>query len=91
MKALIIYLTVISILSLLLTIYDKLAAKAGVYRIPEAALLFFGAMGGAAAMYVAMLIIRHKTKKRKFMLTLPLFIICHIAIILYIYQAVTVL
>lgn len=41
----------------------------------------FAALGGAAAMYVTMKAIRHKTLHKKFMVGLPVFIILHTLII----------
>ena len=38
-------------------------------------LLFVSAIGGGVSMYVTMHIIRHKTKKLKFMLGIPLIIV----------------
>lgn len=76
------YLIAVSVISVLITVYDKLAAKAGLFRIPEATLLFFAAaVGGAAAMYLTMQLIRHKTRKPKFMLSLPFFCAAHFALI----------
>lgn len=72
------YLTAVSAFSIIITLYDKLASKAGFFRIPEKTLLLTAFLGGATAMYIVMIIIRHKTRKRKFMLTLPLFIVLHL-------------
>ena len=38
--------------------------------------------GGATGMYVTMQLIRHKTKHKKFMIGLPIFIVLHIGILL---------
>lgn len=75
------YIIAVSVISVIITVYDKLAAKAGLFRIPEATLLFFAAVGGAAAMYVTMQLIRHKTRKPKFMISLPFFCAVHFALI----------
>ena len=40
-----------------------------------------GAVGGAPVMLLTMLVIRHKTRHAKFMLTLPLFTLLHLAAI----------
>lgn len=74
------YLIAVSVISVIITVYDKLAAKAGLFRIPEATLLFFAAIGGAAAMYITMQLIRHKTHKPKFMISLPFFCAAHFAL-----------
>lgn len=46
--------------SVIITVYDKIVAIKAV-RIPERTLMTFAALGGAAAMYVTMKAIRHKT------------------------------
>lgn len=76
------YLISISAIAVIITIYDKLAAKWwSRHRIPEKALLLIGALGGAALMFSTMVFIRHKTRKPKFMVTLPLFIVLHITLL----------
>ena len=76
-----IYLAVISIVSIIVCIYDKVAAKvAQRHRTREATLLILSALGGSVAMFLTMLIIRHKTKHVKFMLGIPLIMIAQAAI-----------
>ncbi len=75
------YLALISIISIIVTIADKSAAKAKRRRVPEKTLLLLGLFGGAAAMFITMVIIRHKTKHAKFMIPLPLFAVVHIVAI----------
>ena len=77
------YLAVISIASAVITIKDKTAAKRNQWRVPESVLLFFGLIGGAASMLFTMKKIRHKTKHIKFMLGLPVEIILHISILIW--------
>lgn len=69
----------VSVVSVVLTVYDKSASKKRKRRIPERTLLIFAAVGGALAMYVTMQIIRHKTNHTKFMVPLPIFILLHLA------------
>lgn len=80
-KFVLIYFTFITLLSVLLTLYDKFAAKKHLYRVSEFTLMFTGLLGGAFAEYLTMLIIRHKTKHKKFMVGLPVEIVLHILII----------
>lgn len=75
------YMLVISLISVLLTVYDKKNAKKSRRRIREKTLLTFAAFGGAAGMYIVMLLIRHKTKHKKFMFLLPLMIAIHTALL----------
>ncbi len=76
----IIYILVIGLLSIILTTYDKSAAKNRRVRIPEKTLLILGLVGGALPMLLTMQLIRHKTQKPQFMICLPLFCILHVAI-----------
>lgn len=76
-----VYYISISIPSVIITVYDKIAAIKKAVRIPERTLMTFAALGGAAAMYVTMKTIRHKTLHKKFMIGLPVFIILHTLII----------
>ncbi|MBQ9414437.1 MAG: DUF1294 domain-containing protein [Clostridia bacterium] len=73
------YLAVVSLLAIIVTVHDKRAAKKRRRRVPEKTLLLLGALGGAAAMLVTMLLIRHKTRKLKFMIGLPLIILLQAA------------
>ncbi len=77
------YLVIISILSVLVCIYDKLASKTGKVklRIPEKSLFIWSALGGGVAMFLTMLIIRHKTKHLSFMIGIPVIIILQAALI----------
>ena len=79
--AVIIYLCVISLISVIVCIYDKIAAKHNPkHRTREATLLLLSALGGSVAMFATMQLIRHKTKHVKFMLGIPLIIIVQLAI-----------
>ena len=77
---LIVYLAVISIISVVVTAYDKTAAKiAKKHRTRESTLLILSALGGSIAMLVTMLLIRHKTKHPKFMIGIPVIILLQAA------------
>ena len=81
-KILIGYFLVISVVSIIVCIYDKFASKhATKHRTRESTLLLLSAIGGSVAMYVTMQLIRHKTKHPKFMVGIPLIIIAQIAAI----------
>ncbi|MBQ7375643.1 MAG: DUF1294 domain-containing protein [Clostridia bacterium] len=71
-----IYLAAISLISIIVCCYDKIAAKHNPkHRTREATLLLLSALGGSVAMFATMLIIRHKTKHVKFMLGIPVIMI----------------
>lgn len=82
MKNFLIYLISISVFAVLICCYDKFASKHKCRRISEKTLLLVSAVGGAAAMYITMCIIRHKTKHNKFMVGLPIIILVQTAILL---------
>ena len=79
-----VYLAVISAISVAVCLYDKLASKViKRHRTREAILLLLSALGGSVAMFVTMLIIRHKTKHLKFMIGIPLIMIIQAAVGVY--------
>lgn len=77
-----IYLIIISVIAVLVTVYDKIASK---YirraRVSEAMLLLVAVAGGSVAMLLTMLTVRHKTRKYKFMIGIPLIIILQAVVI----------
>ena len=76
------YIILISAFAVLLTVYDKIAAKQFPRsRVPERVLMGIGAAGGALTMLVTMRLIRHKTLHKKFMIGLPLMIAAQAAAI----------
>lgn len=75
MQFLLIYLAAISVISVIITVADKIKAVKHRYRISERTLLVLSALGGSAAMYITMLLIRHKTRHLKFMLGIPAIIL----------------
>ena len=76
------YLAIISLVSVIVCCYDKIAAKKFTkHRTRESTLLLLSALGGSVAMLLTMYAIRHKTKHAKFMVGIPLIIIAQIAIV----------
>ena len=78
------YIAIISLISIVVCIYDKKISKKNrvELRTPEKTLLILSALGGSVAMFITMLIIRHKTKHVKFMLGIPV-IMAFQAVIVY--------
>ena len=58
---------------------DKRYAKKKQWRIPEAHLILAAALFGALGAFLGMRLFRHKTKHKKFTITVPLFLILQIA------------
>ena len=83
MKLFVLYLAVISAISVAITILDKRAARLHALRVPESVLLLFAALGGSVSMYVTMRIIRHKTRRPKFMVGIPVIFVLQICLILF--------
>ena len=77
------YIAVISLISIVVCIYDKKISKKNrvELRTPEKTLLLLSALGGSVAMFITMLIVRHKTKHVKFMLGIPLIMIAQAGIV----------
>ncbi len=75
------YVLPLSLLAAILTVYDKAIAGSGRRRIPEKTLLLLAVLGGAPAMYLTMLLIRHKTRHKKFMIGLPVIMLLQAALI----------
>lgn len=69
------YFTFMSIVSAAVTIYDKRMAIYGKRRIPERTLFALAILGGSVSMYLTMILIRHKTKHKSFMIGLPVIMI----------------
>lgn len=82
-KFLLIYFIAISIISVIVCVADKTRAKKGKWRIKESTLFLLSALGGSAAMYVTMRLIRHKTLHKRFMIGIPLIIIAQTALIIF--------
>ena len=81
-----VYFAVVSLCGLLLVLKDKSNSRDKKKpRVPERVLFFTGIIGGATAMLIGMLLIRHKTRKPKFMLGFPFIILVHIAVAVGVY------
>lgn len=79
-KYILIYLSVISLISVIVCIADKSHARKGKRRIRESTLFLLSALGGSAAMYVTMRAIHHKTLHKRFMIGLPLIMVIQAAV-----------
>lgn len=66
------YLLFINALTLLLMLADKQKAKENLWRTPESFLLLLTAVGGSVGTLLGMRIARHKTRKPKFRIGVPL-------------------
>ncbi len=69
------YLISINLFSFIVMAIDKIKAKHGSWRVPEKSLMILAVSGGSLGMLLGMYVIRHKTKKLKFSLGVPV-ILC---------------
>ena len=78
------YFAAISLAAVIATFIDKRAAKRNSQRISERTLILLSILGGSAAMFIMMNLIRHKTKHIKFMVGIPIILAFQIAIAVFI-------
>lgn len=71
------YLTV-NIIAFLLYVVDKIQAIRGGWRISERMLFLVAAIGGGGGAFLAMQLVRHKTRHIEFMILVPAFCLLHI-------------
>ena len=86
MQGVLYYLVAVSVIGAVVCIYDKLAAARDWRRVPERTLFCWALVGGGPGVYLTMLLIRHKTLHRSFMLGIPAIMIFQIVIIIGIYN-----
>lgn len=63
---------------------DKSKAKHGKWRISEKTLFLLAAVGGSVGSLAGMYTFRHKTKHTKFVIGMPVILIVHIALAIYV-------
>ena len=71
----IIWLALINIVAFVVYGIDKFKAVAGTWRVPERVLIALAVIGGSIGALLGMLIWRHKIRKPKFYITIPVLII----------------
>lgn len=75
------YFAVISLITVTVTVCDKVKAKKGSFRVSEKSLILLALAGGSVAEYITMKAIRHKTLHKKFMIGLPVIMLIQLAVI----------
>jgi len=78
--------TIIAVMSLagaVVCAADKRAAKRGARRVPERTLWLLGVFGGAAGVWIAMLIAHHKTHKAAFAVLMPMLTAAQLALLVW--------
>jgi len=64
---------------------DKKKAKVGEWRVPEKRLLCYAALGGALGVLLGMYHFRHKTKHWSFRIGIPLLLLVHMGLAMFVY------
>ena len=75
------YFAAMNLIAFCLAGIDKRRAGRHAFRIPESVLFLFSFAGGSAGMLLGMLLFRHKTKKKRFMIGIPLILILQILLV----------
>lgn len=81
-----IYIAFVNIAAFLLYGVDKKRARKRQWRISEKTLLGVAAMGGSLGALLGMYCFRHKTKHWRFRILLPLFLLLHTGILIWIFR-----
>ena len=84
MEIFIYYFLAINVVTFFVYGIDKVKAKKGLWRIPEATLLMLAVIGGSIGAWLGMMVWRHKTKHLKFKIGVPVILITQIALLIYI-------
>ena len=81
MKYFLLYLLIVNAIAFLLMLIDKQKAKKKKWRIPEATLMGFAAIGGSIGALMGMYTFRHKTQTPIFKFGMPAILILQIALV----------
>lgn len=68
---------------------DKQKAKKRAWRIPERTLWGLAIIGGAFGVWLGMRYFRHKTKHRSFIVGIPILILVHVGVFVYIFLSLS--
>ncbi len=81
-----VYLALMNLCAFVLCGADKGRAKKGAWRIPEETLLLTAALGGSLGLLLGMRLFHHKTRKKRFTVTVPLLLILQLAGLVWLYR-----
>ena len=77
------YIIGVNVITFMVYGIDKLKAKKGKWRIPEATLLLLAIVGGSIGAWCGMKVWHHKTMHKKFKYGVPLILLIQIGLYLY--------
>ncbi len=75
------YYVFLTLVAFVLMGLDKLAARAGAWRVPERVFFGLALFGGGGGIFAGMLLFHHKTRKPGFILPACLATVVHIAVV----------
>ena len=84
-KNVVIYLLAINVITFLTMLIDKKKAKKGRWRIKESTLLTLALLGGSIGEMLGMYVFRHKTKKPRFFIGVPVMLVLQIILLIMIF------
>ena len=85
LKLLLIYITLVSVITFIVFGIDKLKAKKSWWRIPESTLMILAIIGGSIGALFGMYVFHHKTLHKKFTIGIPMILILQIAVTAFIF------
>ena len=87
-RLILLYLLIVNAIAFILMLADKRMAQKNLWRIPEATLLLSAAIGGSIGSLAGMYTFRHKTRHPKFAVGIPLLLLLHIAVLLWVFPKI---
>ena len=79
---LIYYMIAINLIAFIFYGIDKRKAIKGSRRIPEKTLILLVVIGGAFGGFLGMKLFHHKTQKKKFYITVPIFVVLYLTVMI---------
>ena len=76
------YMIAINLIAFIFYGIDKRKAIKGSRRIPEKTLILLVVIGGAFGGFLGMKLFHHKTQKKKFYITVPIFVVLYLAVMI---------
>lgn len=83
-----VYLAIMTIVGLVIMKADKIRAQKKKWRISEATLFLVSLLGGSLGTWMGMYVFRHKTKHWYFVIGMPLILIGHIALLVFLFSRI---
>lgn len=84
MDHLVLYLILINAAGFVFMLTDKYKAQNKLRRTPEAVLMLVAIIGGSLGSLLGMYAVRHKTKHKKFTVSIPILLLIHCLVLYYI-------